>query len=112
MFKRSSIIIASIFLAGLALAEEPATAIIATQMGDALVVRGDDGKDHVEYDLLITSVFDGPVMLTSAEVVDEAGKVIGRIEGDGLKARPAARGGHPTFDRSRDRSHPGSGNGA
>jgi hypothetical protein len=53
-------------------------------MGDSLVVRGDDRKDHVEYDLLITSVFDGPVTLTSVEVVDEAGKVIGRIEGDGL----------------------------
>jgi hypothetical protein len=37
--------------------------------------RGDDG--HVHYDLLIISVVDGLVTLTSAEVMDEAGTITG-----------------------------------
>jgi hypothetical protein len=39
------------------------TAILLQPIHDAQVVRGDDGMDHVEYDLLVVSVFDGPVTL-------------------------------------------------
>src|SRR5262249_6340570 len=53
---------------------------------DAQVVRGDDGKDHVEYDLLVVSVVDDPVTLSSVTVLDPAGKELGRIDGDTLAA--------------------------
>ncbi|MFO0991677.1 MAG: M23 family metallopeptidase [Hyphomicrobiales bacterium] len=52
----------------------------------AQVVRGDDGMDHVEYDLLVVSVLPEPVALTSVIVLDPAGKELGRIEGEVLAA--------------------------
>ena len=61
---------------------EPSTAIVASFFHQAYVVRGDDGKDHVEYDLLVTNVFDGPVTLTAIDVTDAAGKVLVHIDGD------------------------------
>jgi hypothetical protein len=62
-------------------AAEPSTAITASPFYQAHIVRGDDGKDHVEYDLLVTNVFDGPVTLTAIDVMDAAGRVLMRIEG-------------------------------
>ena len=63
-------------------AAEPSTAISVSSFHRAHVVRGDDGKDHVEYDLLVTNVFDGPVTLTAVDVTDAAGKVLMHIDGD------------------------------
>ena len=42
--------------------------------------------DHVEYELLVVSVFPEPVTLSSVTVLDPAGKELMRIEGDGLTA--------------------------
>lgn len=42
----------------------PSAAIVVTPFGEARLVRGDDGKDHVEYDLLVTNAFDSPDFLT------------------------------------------------
>ena len=75
-----------------ALAGDPSTAIIATPLHDAFAVPADDGKIHVEYDLLVTNVFDAPIALRSIDVTDAAGKVLMRIDGKTLAAAtPNAR---------------------
>jgi hypothetical protein len=63
---------------------EPSTAIVVAPLHEAHHVRGDDGRDHVEYDLLVTNVFDGPVTVTTLEITNEAGRVIGHLDGRGL----------------------------
>jgi len=63
------------------------TAILVSPIHEAQIVRADDGKDHVEYELLVVNVFSEPVTLASVTVLDPAGKELMRIEG-------AARG-HP-----------------
>ena len=68
------------------------TAILVSPIHEAQVVRGDDGMDHVEYELLVVSVFPEPVTLTSVTVLDPAGKKLGRIEGAALTAAT-----QPTF---------------
>ena len=62
------------------------TAILVSPIHEAQVVRGDDGMDHVEYELLVVSVFPEPVTLSSVTVLDPAGKELIRIEGDALAA--------------------------
>ena len=57
---------------------------------DAQVVRGDDGMEHVEYELMVTNVFSDPVTLTSVTVLDPAGKELGRIDGATLAAATQA----------------------
>jgi hypothetical protein len=49
-------------------------------------VRGDDGMDHVEYELLVVSVFSEPVTLSRVAVLDPTGKELMRIEGKALTA--------------------------
>ena len=67
-------------------AKEPGrpTPILVSPIHDAQIVRGDDGMDHVEYDLLVVSVLPEPVTLSSVTVVDPAGKELKRIEGAAL----------------------------
>ena len=62
------------------------TAILVSPIHEAQVVRGDDGMGHVEYELLVVSVFPEPVTLSSVTVLDPAGKELMRIEGDALAA--------------------------
>ena len=62
------------------------TAILVSPIHEAQLVRGDDGMDHVEYDLLVVNVFPEPVTLSSVAVLDPAGKELMRIEGDALAA--------------------------
>jgi len=62
------------------------TAIIVSPIHEAQIVRGDDGKDHVEYELLIVNVFSEPVTLSSVTVLDPVGKQLTRIEGSTLAA--------------------------
>ena len=62
------------------------TAILVSPIHEAQVVRGDDGMDHVEYDLLVVSVLPEPVTLSSVTVVDPTGKELKRIEGAALAA--------------------------
>jgi peptidase M23-like protein len=61
-------------------------AILVQPLHDAQVVRGDDGKDHVVYTLLVVSVFDAPVTLSSVTVVGPAGKELARVDGETLAA--------------------------
>jgi hypothetical protein len=62
------------------------TAILVGPIHEAQTVRGDDGKDHVEYELLVGNVFSEPVTLASVAVLDPAGKELMRIEGATLAA--------------------------
>ncbi len=69
-----------------ALAEDDgrATAILVRPIHEAQVVRGDDGMDHVEYELLVVSVFSEPVTLSRVTVLDPNGKELARIDGSAL----------------------------
>jgi hypothetical protein len=62
------------------------TAILVSPIHEAQIVRADDGKDHVEYELLVVNVFSEPVTLASVTVRDPAGKELMRIEGAALAA--------------------------
>src|SRR5436190_4235171 len=65
---------------------ERPSAIVVSPIHEAQIVRGDDGMDHVEYDLLVVSVMPEPVTLSSVAVLDPAGKELKRIEGAALAA--------------------------
>ena len=71
-----------------ALAEDDGrpTAILVRPIYEAQVVRGDDGMDHVEYELLVVSVFSEPVTLSSVTVLDPNGKELTRIDRGALAA--------------------------
>ena len=62
------------------------TAIIVSPIHEAQIVRADDGKDHVEYELLVINVFPEAVTLSSVIVLDLTGKELMRIEGGTLAA--------------------------
>jgi hypothetical protein len=62
------------------------TAIMVSPVHEAQVVRGDDGRDHVEYELLVVSVFSEPVTLSNVAVLNSAGKELLRIDGAALAA--------------------------
>jgi len=62
------------------------TAIVASPVHDAQVVHGDDGLDHVEYELLVINAFAGPVTLSEVVVVDPSGKDLATIAGAALEA--------------------------
>jgi hypothetical protein len=62
------------------------TALLVSPIHEAQVVRGDDGKDHVEYELLVVNAVDQPVTLKSLSVLDPAAKELTRIEGPVLLA--------------------------
>ena len=64
----------------------PSTALLAASLNPPHVVRGDDGRDHVEYDLLVTNAFASPVTLAAVEITGPGGAVLGRIEGATLAA--------------------------
>jgi hypothetical protein len=86
---RIGFVVAAIFALGsAALAEDYGrpTAILVSPIHEAQIVRGDDGKDHVEYGLLVVNVFSEPVTLSSVTVLDPAGKELMRIEGGVLAA--------------------------
>ena len=62
------------------------SALMVTSAHDAQVVLGDDGMDHVEYELIVLNVFVEPVTLTSVQVLDPDGRQLLSIEGDALNA--------------------------
>jgi len=82
-------VLASVTTAGVASAASNAgavTAIFVQPIHDAQVVRGDDGKDHIEYDLLVVNVFDSPVTLSSVTALGPGGKQLAHLEGTELTA--------------------------
>src|SRR5437899_7960195 len=63
-----------------------ATAMYVQPIHEAQVVRGDDGMDHIEYDLLVISVFDAPVTLSSVTTLGPTGKELATVDGNTLAA--------------------------
>ena len=61
-------------------------ALLVSATNAPLRVRGSDGMEHLEYDLVITNAFTAPVTLTAAEVSAPDGGVLLRLEGDTLAA--------------------------
>ena len=88
----SGLLLACLPLAPIAQAVDPPqergrpTAILVSPIHEAQVVRGDDGKDHVEYELLVVNAVEQPVTLTSLTVLDPAAKELTRIDGPVLVA--------------------------
>jgi Peptidase family M23 len=66
--------------------EKPLTALEVRGIAPPRVVKGTDGRRHVEYDLAITNVFTADVNLTSLEVRDLSGGLLLRLGGDALAA--------------------------
>ena len=99
---RINFMVAAVFaLASAASAMEPGrpTAIFVSPIHEAQVVRGDDGMDHVEYELLVVNVFPEPVTLSSVTVLDPAGK-----DSCGSRVTPLRPRPRPS-SRRRDRHH-------
>ena len=82
----ASVAMSATAVAGAGKDKPEVTAITVRPIHEAQVVRGDDGKDHVEYDLLVVNVVGDPVTLSSVTVLDRAGNELGRIDGDTLAA--------------------------
>jgi len=84
------IVLGAVVLPGIVSAAEidlrnvPSTALMIKQLSPAYFIDGDDGNRHIEYDLLVTSVFSGPVTLKFVDVTDESGKTLMRLDGDRL----------------------------
>ena len=73
----------------LARGDTQTTALVASVIGKPqmpMYVRGSDGKVHLEYDLLSTSVFPTPVTLTKIEVRAGDGRRLLVLKGDDLEA--------------------------
>ena len=64
----------------------PSTALLVTPENEPRAVLGDDGYDHIEYNLLVTNVFNAPVTLSSVDVTDDSGNQLMRVEGQTLAA--------------------------
>ena len=84
------IVLSALVLTGVVSAAEvdlhniPTTALMIKQLSPAYFIDGDDGNRHIEYDLLVTSVFSAAVTLRFVDVTDENGKTLMRLEGDQL----------------------------
>src|SRR5215216_5518232 len=72
--------------AGLAPAPLRTTALAVTATGPPRHFRGTDGREHIDYDLLITNAFTADVTLRSLEVLNGRGKRLLRLEGEALAA--------------------------
>ena len=62
------------------------TALEVRAQGPPRHFRGTDGREHIDYDLLITNAFTADVTLRSLEVLDGRGKRLLRLEGEALAA--------------------------
>lgn len=62
------------------------TALLVSATNAPLSVRGTDGSDHLEYDLIVTNVFTAPVTLTGITVTTSAGQELLQLTGAALVA--------------------------
>jgi len=63
------------------------TALKVSAIHEPFYAKGSDGKVHLEYDLVSTSVFSLPVTLTKVEVRAGDGRKLLTLQGDALEAR-------------------------
>lgn len=61
-----------------------ATALLVATTAAPRPVRGSDGMEHLDYDLIVTNAFVSPVTLTSVEVLAPDGQTLLRLAGDPL----------------------------
>ncbi|GAB3389719.1 M23 family metallopeptidase [Humibacter soli] len=62
------------------------TAVWVQAMDDAQVVHASDGKNHVEYNLVVVNAYSDPVTLTRVTATDADGHELGTISGSRLAA--------------------------
>ena len=62
------------------------SALLVSAFSTPYMVAGSDGMDHIEYDLMFTNVFIGPVTLDRIEVLDPTGAVLLDLQGDAVTA--------------------------
>jgi hypothetical protein len=83
-------------------APQPQAAVTTTALTVSAVnaparLLGSDGKTHIEYDLMLQSMFDAPVTVTSIEVLAPDGASLLKLVGDDIaKVTTAAFSGPPT----------------
>jgi hypothetical protein len=63
-------------------AEMTTTALTVSAVKQPVRVSGSDGKTHLEYDLILQSMFDAPVTVTSIEVFAPNGASLLKLEGE------------------------------
>jgi hypothetical protein len=78
-------------------AEVTTTALTVSAVNPPIRLFGSDGKTHLEYDLLLQSMFDAPVTVTSIEVLAPDGASLLKLDGDDVaKVTAPAFTGPPT----------------
>src|SRR3954454_25135084 len=82
----ASVALSATAVAGAGKDKPEVTAITVRPIHEAQVGRGDDGKDHVEYDLVVINVVGDRVTLSTVTALDPARTELGRIDGDTLPA--------------------------
>jgi hypothetical protein len=65
-------------------AERQLTAIVVSAIGGPIGVPGSDSRQHIEYDLVITNVFNGPVKMSTIEVLTLDGDSLLSVAGNDL----------------------------
>jgi murein DD-endopeptidase MepM/ murein hydrolase activator NlpD len=63
-------------------AEVTTTALTVSAINPPIRLFGNDGRTHLEYDLMLQSVFDAPVTVTSIEVLAPDGASLLKLDGD------------------------------
>jgi hypothetical protein len=63
-------------------AEVTTTALTVSAVNPPIRLVGSDGKTHLEYDLILQSMFNAPVTLTSIEVLAPDGTSLLKLDGD------------------------------
>jgi Peptidase family M23 len=78
-------------------AEVTTTALTVSAVNPPIRLFGSDGKTHLEYDLILQSVFNAPVTVTSIEVLGPDGAALLKLDGDDVaKFTAPAFAGPPT----------------
>src|SRR5215212_1427466 len=77
-------------------------ALKVSAIHEPFYVKGSDGKVHLEYDLVSTSVFPYPVTLTKVVVMAGDGRKLLTLEGDALRARTQPLGELYGFSSTRE----------
>jgi Peptidase family M23 len=77
--------------------EVTTTALTVSAVNPPIRLVGSDGRTHLEYDLILQSMFDAPVTVTSIEVLAPDGAVLLKLDGDEVaKVTSPAFTGPPT----------------
>ena len=86
------------------------TALTVSAVNPPIRLVGSDGKTHLEYDLILQSMFDAPVTVTSIEVLAPDGASLLTLDGDQVAkfTTPAFRAHRRPWSLPAERSAPSS----